>query len=92
MWKQLNKIGPNKRTHTKMAVINHKKKLVSKEEEVTNALLKEIHDRVRRRPQIEEYKEVKKLEDRIFNMKVGMAKTSVSIDFAMGELKDVLTN
>lgn len=90
MWKTKKRIWPKKMSTLPIAKLNQFNKLVSSPREIKAALFQEYKERLRKREIRPDFKEQKKMDKELIEMKVYEARSNISIPFKMSELEEAL--
>ena len=91
MWKLLNKILPKVGNEVPTAKKNHRGKLVSGAKNLKILMLKEYTQRLRNRPVRPDLELLRNRKNKIFNLKMKLAKRNVSHEFTMKNLEKALS-
>ena len=92
MWKLFNKLWPKNKSSVPAAKKNHRGKIVSSHKDIKNLLMREYKDRLRSRPTRPDLKSHKIRRNKIFELKIQLAKTNKSPDFSMKQLESAIAN
>ena len=91
MWKLLNNISPKVGNEAPTAKINHKGKLISGAKNLKILMLNEYKQRLRNRPVRPDLGLMGKRKDKIFNLKMELARRKKTPDFTMKDLENALS-
>ena len=92
MWKLKKTIWPKKQERLPTGKVNNKGQMVTNTDEIKELYSNEFRERLRSRPSHPGFLEIHKLKKSIFQLKLEKARASISNDWTMKELEDVLKN
>ena len=92
MWKLLNKLVPKVGNEVPTAKKNHKGKLISGAKNLKILILKEYNQRLRNRPVRPDLESLRKRKNKIFELKMKLAKRIESPEFTMKNLEKAISN
>jgi hypothetical protein len=90
MWKLFNKLWPKNKSSLPVAKRNHKGRIVSSHKDIKKLLVREYKNRLRCRPTRPDLKAHKIRRNKIFELKIQLAKMKKSPDWTMKQLESAL--
>ena len=91
MWKIFNSIGPDKKSSVNFAIQNHKGKILYKTHEKLSAMSIEYTNRLRQRPAKPGFEKIRRLDAKLFEVKLAAAVANKSEDITEEELDVTLS-